>query len=188
MRIVSGILGGRVIKTVSGRKYRPATDKVRQAVFSMLEARGAFWPEMKVLDLYAGSGSMGLEALSRGAKEVWFVEKMKKAASVLANNLREFDIYHDRFKVLNRDVLSLLRTGLKREFQLVFIDPPYGQDLLVPTLENLLSAKSLRQEAFIVAEVESAINLEKEFSNLDLIVNKTYGQTRIFIWVVIKTE
>ena len=83
MRIIAGALGGRNLKTVEGPGYRPATAKVREAIFSMLSSRGVVWSGLRVLDLFAGSGGIGIEALSRGAGFAVFVEQNPKAAEII---------------------------------------------------------------------------------------------------------
>ena len=107
MRIIAGKYKGRKIKTCFGPGYRPATGRVRESLFSMLEARGMFWPEAAVLDVFAGSGSLGLESLSRGARKVVFWEKNARAANSIRANLRLFDIPETRAKVLCTDVFKI---------------------------------------------------------------------------------
>jgi 16S rRNA (guanine966-N2)-methyltransferase len=108
MRIIAGEYRGRVLKTTSAPGYRPATSKVRQAVFSMLEARGVYWPECRVLDLFAGRGSLAFEALSRGAEEVLFVEMNKTAAKLINENAQKIGIPSSRYKVLAEDLFKVI--------------------------------------------------------------------------------
>jgi len=189
MRIISGTYKGRTIKSmdVRGRGpkgYRPATSKVRQAVFSMLEARGVDWYGTRVLDLFAGTGSLGMEALSRGALFTLFVEKNKKAALCIEKNLGLWGVEKVRFKVWAGDLFDALKTKPEHEFGLVFIDPPYYKDLLVPVLERVASGSWLMPGGFILAEVEAGASLaldtiRPEFA---LDADRKYGQTRILLW------
>jgi 16S rRNA (guanine966-N2)-methyltransferase len=182
MRIISGRLGGRTIKTVSGPGYRPATSKVRQAVFSMLEARGMDWEGAHVLDLFAGSGSLGLEALSRGAAEAWFVEKNRKAAAVIRENVDCLGL-SDRGKVLARDLVEVVCRPASQQFDLVFVDPPYGKDMLGPALRCVVENGWLKGQGLVVAETEASLQVDPGgFGGLASIVEKTYGQTRIIVW------
>ncbi|MBN2140920.1 MAG: 16S rRNA (guanine(966)-N(2))-methyltransferase RsmD [Desulfovibrionaceae bacterium] len=184
MRISGGSLKGRVIRTADGPGYRPATSKVRQAVFSMLEARGVRWPGLRVLDLFAGSGSLGLEALSRGAAEVWFVEQARRAAGLLSANLRELGLARERWRVLERDALCVLSARPETGFGLVFIDPPYGRGLLGPALEKCLEKCWIAEGGFVLAEFEAGVDLPDQAvsAGLGLVTERSYGQTRIALW------
>ncbi|BBD07840.1 16S rRNA (guanine(966)-N(2))-methyltransferase RsmD [Desulfovibrio ferrophilus] len=184
MRIISGEFGGRTIRSVSGPGYRPATSKVRGAIFSMLVARGLDWEGLYVLDLFAGSGSLALEALSRGAAYAAFVEKSKNAATCISGNLKDLGLGKDRARVYATDLFKLLSGAPDRAFGLVFIDPPYGKDLLVPALEKALGGGWIAPEAFVLAEVEAGLALEPEavHPDLELVTDRSYGQTRIVVW------
>lgn len=183
MRIISGAFRGRSIKSISGPGYRPATSKVRQALFSILESRGVFWPESRVLDLFAGSGSLGLEALSRGARLVWFVEKNKKAVQVIRDNLRALAVSPQSTKVWTRDVAGFFKIGHQVSFDLAFVDPPYKKALIWPVLQEITPV--MEPGGHVVVEVESGLDLEQhDFPGLDWLLLKRYGQTRICIWMV----
>lgn len=184
MRINSGQFKGRTIRSVSGPGYRPATGKVRGAVFSMLEARGLVWDGLNVLDLFAGSGSLALEALSRGAEYAAFAEKNKKAAACIQGNLKDLGLGRARARVYATDLFKLLGQEPDRDYGLVFIDPPYGKDLLVPALELALNKGWIASGAFVLAEVEAGLALDPEavHPSLELVADRSYGQTRIVIW------
>ncbi|MFP4071423.1 MAG: 16S rRNA (guanine(966)-N(2))-methyltransferase RsmD [Desulfovibrionales bacterium] len=183
MRIIAGEFRGRNIHTVSGPGYRPATSKVRQAIFSMLESRGVQWSGTRVLDLFAGSGSLGLEALSRGAEEVWFVEKSRRAVESLRRTLSDLKVRQNRFRVAAQDLFTLLRHPAHDPFHVVFIDPPYGKDLLLPALKLALAGSWIGSETLVLAETEADLVLDPQaVPKLELLVNRTYGQTRIYLW------
>lgn len=183
MRIISGSLGGRNIRTASGPGYRPATDKVRQALFSLLEARGLSWEGLRVLDLFAGSGSLAMEALSRGAAWAGFVEKAGPAAALIEKNLHDFGVAPGRFRVFRQDVAAFLRRFPGPACHLVFADPPYGHGLLAPALAALAKSPALAPEATVVAEVEEGVGPEAaEGLPLTLFTDRLYGQTRILAW------
>ena len=181
LRIAAGRYKGRKITTVSGPGYRPAMDKVRQALFSMLESRGTEWEGSRVMDLFAGSGSLGLEALSRGAREVVFVEKSPKAVRALHETLTSLQIPSVQRVVVTKKVEQYLRQPPGQPFDLVFVDPPYGQRLLLPTLKGLQSGNWLTESACVAAEVEVDMDVG-HVPDFDQIVNRNYGQTRILIW------
>src|ERR1700729_643748 len=124
MRVIAGSYGGRRLKAPSGRRTRPTSERVREALFSMLgELSGE-----RVLDLFAGTGALGIEALSRGARSVLFVERDGGAARVLSENLSTLGIDGGVARLLRTDALQLLRTAQQSQetYDLIFIDPPYS--------------------------------------------------------------
>lgn len=125
MRVIAGRLGGRRLKAPPGRLTRPTSDRVREALFSMLgELAGA-----RVLDLFAGSGALGIEAVSRGARRAVFVERDAAAARVLGENLAALGLAPPAVEVRREDASRALQSARKRKetYDLVFIDPPYNQ-------------------------------------------------------------
>jgi 16S rRNA (guanine966-N2)-methyltransferase len=122
MRVITGLYKGRTIRTVNDLSVRPATDRVRQTLFNMLENRLHLDGSI-ILDLFAGSGSLGIEALSRGASQVVFVENGRDAARMLEENLARLGC-RDSAEVVMADALEFLRTE-RGEYDLVFADPPY---------------------------------------------------------------
>lgn len=127
MRIISGAFKGRQIHTLSGTRTRPTTGKVREAVFSSLQAHTAssVW-----LDLYAGSGGIGIEALSRGADFCWFVENNPQACQVIRMNLSSLNISEDKAVLLCKDAETacrLISKDIGRAVNIVYLDPPYAE-------------------------------------------------------------
>ncbi|GAB7080476.1 16S rRNA (guanine(966)-N(2))-methyltransferase RsmD [Megalodesulfovibrio paquesii] len=182
MRVVSGIYRGRAIRTVEAEGMRPATQKVREALFSALEARGMDWDGARVLDLFAGSGSLGLEALSRGAAEAVFVELHKPAARSILLTCKDFSLPAGRAQILTQDVLAFLaQKGMHKGFDVCFIDPPYHKNMLPAALEAVAGQGWVQPQGFIVAEVETRIELPHP-PQLALEFDRAYGQTRILIW------
>ena len=183
MRVIAGEYGGRNIRTIEGPGYRPATAKVRQAVFSMLEARGVLWPGTRVLDLFAGSGSLGIEALSRGADLAWFVDKNPRAVACLKGTLADLRVESGRFRVFGADLLKILARPAQEPFDVVFIDPPYGFDLLPPALHKAASGGWIAPDGFVLAEVEGRCDLDGQIpAQLTPQADRLYGQTRIMLW------
>lgn len=128
-RIIAGTVGGRTLRTPPGSSTRPTSDRVREALFSALDARDAV-SGSRVLDLYAGSGALGLEAASRGAASVLLVEADRRAAEVIAANVRELGLAAAQVRVTRSSVESALahEAGESERADLVFIDPPYEID------------------------------------------------------------
>ncbi len=187
MRIIAGFLGGRTLKTAEGPGYRPAMSRVREALFSMLESRGVAWRSTRCLDLFAGSGSLGFEAVSRGAPEVWFVESGKEAARVLRDNAARLGLWPDRadgVRVAEEDCGRFLRSRAAHPFELAFIDPPYGDDALTPTVRMLLKNGWLAPTGIVAAEVSAraALDAEGMDERLSVLADRLYGQTRIVLW------
>ncbi len=183
MRIIAGEYRGRHIRTGEGPGYRPATGKVRESLFSMLESQGLDWGGTRVADIFAGSGSLGMEALSRGALEAVFVEKAAHAAALIRSNLEDLGVARSRFGIVKGDASRWLSGGGAGVFGLVFVDPPYGKDLFLPALRLLLDRGVLAREGLLCAEVEAGLSFDDPpHPDLELLRDKLYGQTRICIW------
>ncbi len=158
MRIIAGALGGRNLKTVEGPGYRPATAKVREAIFSMLSSRGVVWSGLRVLDLFAGSGSLSFEALSRGAQEVCLVEREPKVVQCLNQNVEALDV-SDRCRVAESDVTAFSAGRAYQPYDVIFADPPYGENRLVPTLKAIMKGGWLAPDGYLLAEIEGLLRL-----------------------------
>ncbi|EFL53215.1 methyltransferase [Solidesulfovibrio fructosivorans JJ]] len=189
MRVIAGRFGGRRIKVVDAVGLRPATGRVREALFSMLAAREAIFPGARVLDLFAGAGSVGIEALSRGADFCLFVEKNPAVAKMLRENLRGLGLASGEAKVVEADVARALPRLAETPFDIVAIDPPYGHDLLPPTLAALVGSGLLAPDGVIAAEIEAGARLAPVDvpESLACLTDRTYGQTRIILWTPVKT-
>ena len=148
-RIIAGTAGGRELRTPPGRGTRPTSDRVREALFSALESRDAL-SGAHVMDLYAGSGALGLESASRGAAEVTLVESDRAAASVVRDNAARLGL---RANVLPTTVSSAL-AGAPRPLDLVFLDPPYdlSEEALAGDLAALVDRGWLAADALVVVE------------------------------------
>ena len=184
MRIIAGALGGRNLKTVEGPGYRPATAKVREAIFSMLSSRGVVWSGLRVLDLFAGSGGIGIEALSRGAGFAVFVEQNPKAAEIIRENLKATKL-EEQALVMNCDALSALkRLEGKYRFDYIFMDPPYNQELERQALSCLKTSALIDKQSTIIIEA----SLETSFDYLESMgflmeKNKQYKTNRhVFVY------
>jgi 16S rRNA (guanine(966)-N(2))-methyltransferase RsmD len=175
MRIITGLYKGRAIKTVGDLSVRPATDRVRQTLFNMLETRIAM-EGAAVLDLFAGSGSLGLEALSRGASSVVFVEGNRKAAGYLEETLRTFGC-HDAAEVVCEDALAFLAREV-RTFDLVFADPPYAYKETKELPGLLIGRGIIRPGGYLLIEHARPLT----FTSTDLYTagpEKRFGRTTV---------
>lgn len=150
MRVIAGSAKGRPLKTVKGRDIRPTADRVKESLFNVLGARVA---GATFLDLFAGSGNVGLEALSRGARLCVFVELMTPHLKVVEENLRTTGLL-ERAELLRRDARSAAADLGNRErcFDLIFVDPPYGQNLIPPILAEVAAHQLLAADGWVIAE------------------------------------
>jgi 16S rRNA (guanine966-N2)-methyltransferase len=150
-RIIAGTAGGRRIETPVGDQTRPTSDRVREALFSMLEARDVLHGA-HVLDLFAGSGALGLEAASRGAAEVVLVDSARQAVGVARRNAEV--VAGSRIAVVQSSVLRYLDRHLGRPRDVVFLDPPYNlaESVLAEHLAALAAGEWLRQDSIVIVE------------------------------------
>jgi 16S rRNA (guanine966-N2)-methyltransferase len=182
MRVIAGDAHGRRIDAPRGFNTRPATARVRASIFSRLGARfdmsGA-----RVLDLFAGSGSLGLEALSRGAASVVFVDTARAAASAIMRNLRTFG-FQPRGRIVARDVMASL-SALRAErlrFDLTFIDAPYANDITDEVLAALADFELIAPRGWIVSRQAANTVLPVIPPELECINEATLGDHRLILY------
>jgi 16S rRNA (guanine966-N2)-methyltransferase len=173
VRVVAGVHGGRLLKAPPGRSTRPTSDRVREALFSILGSV----EDARVLDLFAGSGALGIEALSRGAREAVFVERDARAAATVQANLDALGI---DAPVHRRDAFSWLgsASGGEECFDLVFADPPYSSATRTAGRLNELLPPLITETSVTVTESDKRDPL---LLDLPLIDERVYGDTRIAI-------
>jgi 16S rRNA (guanine(966)-N(2))-methyltransferase RsmD len=177
MRIIAGTAGGRRLRAPHGAHTRPTADRVREALFNILVARGEV-PE-RVLDLYAGSGALGLEALSRGARDAVFVEEDARTVELIRQNARDLGL-QDACRVVGARVREWLRKSPPNfQFGWIFLDPPYASDELDRALELLDEAALLQPGGVAVAEHEWRTAPSERHGGLALSDRRRYGQTAL---------
>ena len=166
MRIITGKAKGIVLKAPSGDLTRPTADRVKEAVFSMLQ----FDIEDRcVLDLFAGSGQMGLEALSRGAKEATFIDKSKDAIKLIKENAEKSKL-SDNALVFQTDYIEFLQKNKGKSYDIIFLDPPYAGKMYRPALQKLFDNGYIKPSTLIVCEsdfnelFENDTELESKFT------------------------
>ncbi|MBX9742466.1 MAG: 16S rRNA (guanine(966)-N(2))-methyltransferase RsmD [Chthoniobacterales bacterium] len=178
MRIIAGSAKGIILKQPAS-VTRPTMDRVRAAVFSMLGER---IPHARVLDLFAGTGAMGIEALSRGAASVLFVEQNSQCVEVIEGNLKVTRLHG---KIVKRDVLTWLAHAPNETFDLVFADPPYpdreGNNLASSLLAAPHLVNTIASEGLLVLECKRNQELPEVFG-LEVLIDRVYGVTRIVIF------
>ncbi len=181
MRIVSGRFGGRALKAPGDARLRPTSDKVRQAVFNILEHRdlasGFAIEGARVVDLFAGTGALGLEALSRGARYCLFIDDAAESRALIRDNVEALGLT-GASKIWRRDASKLGQLDTLAPFDLAFLDPPYRKGLVAPALEGLASGGWLNESALAVVELaeDETIPAVPGFAPLD---DRIYGDTRV---------
>lgn len=180
-RIISGTAGGRILGTLPGTVTRPTSDRVREALFSRLEHRQLL-AGAHVLDLYAGSGALGLEAASRGAELVLLVESNRKAVTVIRDNITA--VGRPGVRVLADTVLHVLSGGPPSgiRMDLVLLDPPYDvhEEALTEVLTALVEREWLAPDAFVVVERSTRSPQPTWPKGLELSGEKRYGETSVW--------
>ena len=174
MRVIAGIYKGRTLKSITGRDIRPTTDNVRESIFNILAVRleGA-----NVLDLFGGTGALGIEALSRGAKSVTFVDKARTSCQVINDNL---NLVKAQARVLNADA-SVALDRLNDKFDIIFIDPPYAMD--GERYINKISDKRLLSDGGIIVYERSAKDeVNETIGDLTVTDTRKYGSVKLFFY------
>lgn len=180
MRIIAGALKGRLLAPVKGRT-RPTAAKVREAIFAILGPAAIL--EAQVLDLFAGTGALGIEALSRGASRAVFVEDHPEALKGLRRNLESLGL-GERSQVLPLTVAAALKKLASPEsFDLIFLDPPYGGGTAAATLTTLATRGLLRPHAYVVAEHSRRELLPETVGTLAQQTLRRYGDTQVAIYL-----
>ena len=181
MRIVAGNFRAKRIEAPKGLATRPTSDRVRQALFNVLEhgAPQFDFTNARVLDLFAGSGALGLEALSRGARFCLFVEESADARAAIRRNVEALSLTGTS-KIWRRDATKLGEAGSMQPFDLVFLDPPYGKGLGLGALQSAASGGWIRDGAIAVLEERADAEVEPpaSFEELDA---RVYGVTKIVV-------
>ena len=180
MRIIAGTARSLPLKTLEGLDTRPTTDRIKETLFNMLQHDV---PGANFLDLFAGSGQIGLEAVSRGAKLAVFVENNKKAAACIEENIR-FTKFTNETKLINSDVMTALRSMEgKYEFDVVFMDPPYDNELEKRVLQQLSGSCLVNEDTLIVVEASAQTSFSYvEELGFEVFREKNYKNNRhVFI-------
>ena len=176
MRVITGSARGRVLKELQGMETRPTTGKVKESLFSIIQ----FDIEgRRVLDLFAGTGQLGIEALSRGAAEAVFVDKRADAMKLVRDNLELCGLL-DRARVRSGDSLAYLRSGEK--FDLIFLDPPYASGLLEQALSDIAGFDICREHGIIMAESPADAVLPPLAAPYRLYREYRYGRIKLTVY------
>ena len=181
MRVTGGRLRGRRLASFKGLEIRPTSDRVREAIFDLL---GHHLEGRRVVDLFAGTGSLGIEALSRGASWALFIDDFPRAIELIGKNLALCGLEAQGAvlrKDLQRGFPRKLRL-LEEKIDLVFLDPPYRKNMIPPVLEELALLNILDSPSILVAQSEQKEVLPHRVKSLEWVKSKTYGDTRITLY------
>lgn len=184
MRVIAGINKGRTLFTPPGLVTRPTSARVKEALFSILTSRFDF-SDISVLDICAGTGSLGIEALSRGATSCCFIESNRPVTDILRKNI-EITGNQDCSQIIVMDAVKALKklTLANKKFDLAFFDPPYSSELYDSVPELLDSLAILKNGAFFVAECSVRNMLADSYRFLKRFDRRVYGETSIDLFIV----
>lgn len=175
MRVITGSARGRRLDTLAGNDVtRPTTECVKEALFSMIQFE---IEDKKILDLFAGSGQLGIEALSRGARYCVFVESNRNAKEVLQNNISKCG-FDNNSQIVFSDALSYL--SRKENFDVVLLDPPYKQGYIEKCMKSL--ENSLSEDGIVVCETSKEEVLPQSFGTLKMDRERFYGKTKLTLY------
>lgn len=181
MRVIGGSAGGRKLSTPHDRAIRPTADRVKEALFSILGSHCGDFHGLRVLDIFAGTGNLGIEALSRGAAEAVFVDSSREAVRIITNNLSLLG-FGACGRVLQKEALAALKAleAAGERFDLVFLDPPYTRGLTEQVLSRLAVSSVIGDASLVVAESAARENLPQEFDHLCTFDRRVYGDTALW--------
>ncbi|MDO5556413.1 MAG: 16S rRNA (guanine(966)-N(2))-methyltransferase RsmD [Clostridia bacterium] len=175
MRVISGTAKGKKLNSLQGFETRPTLDRVKESIFNVIQFS---LNNSIILDLFAGSGALGIEALSRGAKEAVFCDNSNKATQIIKKNLEETRLI-EKAKIINKNYIQALKQ-LKEEnkrFDIIFLDPPYKSDYIIKSIKYILEYNLLKQDGIIIVETNEKNKIKEIEENKELIVYDTrkYG-------------
>ncbi|MCQ1528049.1 16S rRNA (guanine(966)-N(2))-methyltransferase RsmD [Lutispora saccharofermentans] len=184
MRIIAGELKGRKLDRIDTGSIRPTSDRVREALFSIL---GDMVIDSSFLDLFSGSGGVGIEAYSRGAKEVVFVDVDSESIKVLKNNLKKTDIIGETEVICNDYALAIDKLSNQgRKFDIIFIDPPYKAGIALEAVRKIQAGDLLKKDGIIVIEHEAKELMPEAEGIFSMFKEKKYGNVRLSLYVAKK--
>ena len=173
MRVISGCMRGKKLHALKGLETRPTIDRVKEALFNVIQFDVE---EKNVLDLFAGNGSLGIEALSRGAKKTVFCDNSNDAIKIINRNLDETG-FHNKAQVIKSDYLLALKKLNKDKFDLIFLDPPYESNYIVKAINEIMHLKILSDNGIIIIETnrKEVIDDIREIKAIELYDERKYG-------------
>lgn len=176
MRVISGKAKGIKLVTIEGLNTRPTTDRIKESIFNLIQFE---IPDANVLDLFSGSGALGLEAASRGAASVTLVEQNRQCHKAMEENIGKCEL-SDVVTIMKSDVLSIFHhIG---QFDVIMMDPPYQKDFITPVMDQIVMHKTLSENGVVVIEHSTADQVSETFGELKQYKQKKYGKTMISLY------
>lgn len=181
MRVIAGKYKGRSLKAVPGKETRPTTDKVKEALFNLIQSVSL--DQATILDLYAGTGGLAIEAISRGASTAICIDIQTKAISTIRENLTALGI-EEQVEVYRNEASKALDKLRKRDltFRVIFLDPPYAKQNIIQHVSYIAEHSLLEQGGCIVAETDKGVVLPEEIADYYRWKHQLYGDTAIHIY------
>lgn len=177
MRIITGDLRGRRLATPKGSSIRPTSDKVKEAIFNIIA--DDFYDGV-VVDLFAGTGNLGIEAISRGAKHCYFGDKSRESINLVRENINICKV-QDKATIISGDYEMVLKR-IPQKAQIIFLDPPYKENLMLSCIEIIDDLDLLTEEGYIVAEHGTDEKLPEKIGKYSLIKERRYGKIAVSIY------
>ncbi len=181
MRVISGKARGVKLQTIKGNATRPTTDRVKESIFSMIQFDIA---GSVVLDAFAGSGALGIEALSRGAAYCDFVDASRESVRIIRQNLNNARLDSDEYGVYQGALENFFKKTSTNpvKYDMIFLDPPYGKHMIAPAIDWLIQGDRIAEDALIIIEHDGSETLLPQTDLLSIEKEKKYGQTLIHIY------
>ena len=176
MRVIAGTSKGTKLNSIDDLSTRPTLDRVKEPLFSIIQN---YIEDANVLVLFAGSGALGIECLSRGSSKCTFCDKSIKAIQMVKQNIEKTRM-QDKSMTINEDYKKCLQ-NLNDKFDIIFIDPPYKQDIAIDAIKKILERKLLNQDGIIILETDEEERELRELENLEILVSdvRKYGRVRL---------
>ncbi len=176
MRVISGIARGTILYTLEGLETRPTLDRVKEALFSSIQSKIL---DSYVLDLFSGSGALGIETISRGARQAILCDKSRKAIEIIKKNVEKTK-FQEKIQIMNKDYEECLN-NVNNKFDIIFIDPPYKNDIAVKAIKKVVELNLLEKEGIIILETDDEQRELKELENINISILcvKKYGRVKL---------
>ena len=177
MRIISGTARGTKLYTLEGQTTRPTLDRVKESLFNIIQNE---IPNSIFLDLFSGSGAIGLEAASRGARKAILCDKSKDAIQIIKKNIEKTHL-SEKVELYNLDYEALLKNKVKEKLDIVYIDPPYDSDFVIKSIKCIIEQKLADENSVIIIETDDEQRILKDLENLEIEVTDTrkYGRASL---------
>lgn len=177
MRVISGTAKGTNLYSLEGSTTRPTLDRIKETLFNIIQA---YVYEAKVLDLFAGSGALAIEALSRGASYATLCDKCGKAIGIINKNVEKAHL-QNKCTVIHKDYEKAIEMLNESKFDIIFIDPPYAQNIAVKAVEKIIEANLLAEDGIIIIETDDAKREEEQLKSvkIDVYDIRSYGRVKL---------